>query len=261
MLLCRKANCGSACRCGPSPSRLPDSRSLMYLHSTRQRVLCQKFHFAVPEMDFPSFTESTDFYGIVLYSLIIAAVVARFLLKPARVFTARLLKSRKYTLFCSDWRVVRFLRKNDLIRHWTIQQALIFCAYFSANLVCVFVRYPGLLEAGIRSGRLALINLIILYAGPHLGFLADAANVTMSTYHHVHSAVSFTVFALAVFHSVTASLHKQNDTFASPQLLFGLTVSICIANRTILTIHLRLYSLCAFRLASFPFYVFFYGMR
>lgn len=121
-------------------------------------------------------------------------------------WVAKLPRIRKYVLFCGKSRVVKFLRRNDFVQHWTVQQAVLLLTFLAANVVCVFIKSTGLSDAGLRSGRLAVINLVVLYAGPHLSFLADALDVPLSTYRHIHSSASLLVLSLALFHVIVAAL-------------------------------------------------------
>lgn len=49
--------------------------------------------------------------------------------------------------------------------------------YIALNVFCLAFRVPTLSKAGLRAGNLSLANMIPLFAGAHLSFLADAFTV------------------------------------------------------------------------------------
>lgn len=192
-------------------------------------------------MDLSSLTEITTAYAMalalvaftaILFRTVVPKVFRRARSRPfARAFVkicppllVSVLRIRRYTLFSSRHIVVKFLRQNGIIQPWKLQDVFIFLSYFGANVACVFVAFPGLPKAGLRAGRLALVNLVVLYAGPHLSFLADILNVPLSTYRRIHLTVGLTVFILAIFHIVVRALDLDAFPLNVSQNLFALIV-------------------------------------
>lgn len=101
--------------------------------------------------------------------------------------------------------VIRFLRRNAFLQSWTLQHAIIFTIYLGGNFGCVFANYSDPYSISLRSARLSLINFVLLFAGPHLSFVADCLGVRLQTFHHIHSATSLTVLILMVIHLVFGS--------------------------------------------------------
>ena len=74
--------------------------------------------------------------------------------------------------------------------------------YIGCTSFCLGFRASSLAMAGVRAGNLLLINLITLFLGPHLGFLADALGVSLSTFRHIHRFAGLMALGLVLFHAI-----------------------------------------------------------
>lgn len=72
---------------------------------------------------------------------------------------------------------------------------------------------------------LSLINMVPLFAGFHLSFLADLLGVSVSMYQHIHSSVGLMSFFLVLFHVLVAVTSGISFSLATGQDLFALIVS------------------------------------
>ncbi|OAA65119.1 FAD-binding 8 [Akanthomyces lecanii RCEF 1005] len=86
-----------------------------------------------------------------------------------------------------------------------------------------------LTQAGRRAGRLALANAVVLYAGLHLGSLADMVGAQVLTYRRIHSSVSLIVFMLAAFHAIVALLDGKARFQLTTKYLFALLAAAALS--------------------------------
>ena len=64
----------------------------------------------------------------------------------------------------------------------------------------IFFQVSDLADAGKRAGTLLLINMIPLYAGLHLSFVADLLGVSVRIYICFHGSVGVMAGALALLY-------------------------------------------------------------
>ena len=93
------------------------------------------------------------------------------------------------------------LRRHQFLGPWTWADVMVQLVYITGNAFCVGFR-SSFAEAGLRSGSLSLINLIPLYLGPHLGFLADLLGLSLSTFRRVHRSAGLLSSCLVLFHAL-----------------------------------------------------------
>lgn len=198
-------------------------------------------------MDLSSLSEVTTLYGLSFYAFIFLTIVTstlfrrglgrsptqslrralRQILPPLLVnLCSTPLQIRKYVLFSWDGSTLRFLRQNGFVQPWTLQEVVVFLVYLGGNVTCVIVKSPSLPASGLRAGRLALINMLVLYAGPHLSFLADVARLPLSAYKRIHICVSFNVLILALFHFFASLWQRNPFPLSVPSNKFALVVRI-----------------------------------
>ena len=97
------------------------------------------------------------------------------------------------------------LGRHGLLGPWSVFDVLIQVIYLTANIFCLSFRAANVSEAGLRAATLSLINLIPLFSGPHLAFLADLLGMSWDTCRSVHRSSGFVSLALAVFHIVVVA--------------------------------------------------------
>jgi len=68
--------------------------------------------------------------------------------------------------------------------------------------------------------------MILVFAGPHLGFLADLLGLSMSTYRHLHRSVAIMSCSLTLFHVLVAVALHPSFGLDLPQNLFAVIVSV-----------------------------------
>jgi hypothetical protein len=145
----------------------------------------------------------TQFYGIAASSLLIILLISNILRHTAKV-------RRNITLCCYKHLTYPYLLdRHLLIGPWTRASIIIQLTYLSANVVCICLQSSTFTEAGLHSASLALINLIPLLAGPHLGFLADAFGFSLESYRSIHRSAGWMFIVLVVFHISMALIHQS----------------------------------------------------
>ena len=96
--------------------------------------------------------------------------------------------------------------------------------YLTANLFCLSFRVSGAAKAGIRAGTLSLVNMIPLFTGPSLSFLADRLGVSLQVYRCVHRSAGFMTVTLVLIH-VLSVVSQGSFSLSPPQHLFAVIVS------------------------------------
>ena len=118
------------------------------------------------------------------------------------------------------------IRRRKFMSRWSWTKALVVLFYFGVNILCLFLRFPGADQVGLRAGTLSLINMMILYTSPHLSFISDALGMSLDTYRHVHSSAGLMSFVLAAFHATMGTLNQGALSLQVPRDLFALIVRI-----------------------------------
>jgi hypothetical protein len=96
----------------------------------------------------------------------------------------------------------------------------------SLGLSHVDVQVSTFSKGGLRAGTLSLINLILLFASPHLDFLADLLGVTLSMVRQIYRSVGVMTVLLTVFHVLVAVSSCPPFALNVPQNLFAVIVSV-----------------------------------
>jgi hypothetical protein len=125
------------------------------------------------------------------------------------------------------------LHRHGLLGPWSRAGVLLQLIYIAGNITCfslgasnVKPQTSRLSEAGLRAGTLSMINLIPLFAGPHLGSLADLLGVTLSTVRQIHRSAGVMAALLAVIHVVVAVVTRPSFALDVAQNLFAVIVSL-----------------------------------
>ena len=118
-----------------------------------------------------------------------------------------------------------FLSRHRFLGPWTRGDVLIQLIYITGNVFCLSFRASTVSQAGFRAGTLSLINVVPLFAGPHLSFLADVLGVFVITYRHAHRSAGLMSFCLVLFHVLVAVVGQGASSIATGKPLFGVIVS------------------------------------
>lgn len=92
---------------------------------------------------------------------------------------------------------------------------------FSLEIPHSQTQRPQLSQAGLRAGTLSIVNLIPLFAGPHLSTLADLLGISLRTIRQIHRSAGIMAVLLAGFHVIVAlgtgpapDVTRSSDLFA-----------------------------------------------
>lgn len=91
-------------------------------------------------------------------------------------------------------------------------------------------------NAGLRVGNLLLINMIPLFLGSHLSFLAGLFGISLDTYQLVHHLVGLMLVVLLLFHVFTAI--AVGTAFLLSELANLYRLIVCIHNINKRTIYI-----------------------
>lgn len=118
------------------------------------------------------------------------------------------------------------LNRHRLIGPWTRAGLLLHLFYAAVNSFFLCFQVSSVAHAGSRSGRLSLINMVVLFAGSPLSLFADALGVSLSACRQIHRAAAWMTSLLLLFHSIVMVVVKQR-TFSLHKLDNLLAVIVC----------------------------------
>jgi hypothetical protein len=163
--------------------------------------------------------EITEAYAIAAGGVFIILISINFRTHAARFWGIAALLISKYLTY------PRLLARHQFAGPWTPASVVSQLIYVAINIFCVFFKFSSIWMAGLRAANLSLVNLIPLFAGPHLSFLADLLGIPLRTYRQLHRSAGLVSFALLVFHAFTVVAMKRSFSLHIPENLFGLIVS------------------------------------
>ena len=120
-----------------------------------------------------------------------------------------------------------FIRRHGLIGPWTRNGALWRFLYLITNLIMSVFPLVSLRNVAERAGHICLINMVPLFFGPHLSFLADVLGVPLQTYHSFHGASAAMTVILGAIHVILGLLREPlYRKFTDRSQVAGLVVRI-----------------------------------
>ena len=131
-------------------------------------------------------------------------------------------------------RALRYLTYPYLVRRhrfwgpWTCADIIIQIVYIGCNAFCIRFPASDITEAGVRAGYLSLINMIPLFLGPHLGFLADILGVSLSTFRLMHRSAGMMSCSLFLFHVLAKLVSHTAFAFRGIANLSAVVVSTLV---------------------------------
>ena len=108
---------------------------------------------------------------------------------------------------------------------WTPADLLTQVAYVAGNVVCLSFHPASTMEVGKRAGNLALINMIPLFAGPHISSLADALGVSLVSARQIHRSAAIMASGLVLVHFLLTLAATPSFSLGEAQDLFAVIVS------------------------------------
>lgn len=128
------------------------------------------------------------------------------------------------------WILKHFIYPNAIDRHrlvgpWTRAIVALHLVYIALNIFCLGFQVSSASKAGLRAGTLSLINMVPLFAGPHLGFLADMLGLSLISFHRIHRSAGWMSFAMALFHVATVIVSGASFDLSQLANIFTLVAS------------------------------------
>lgn len=162
--------------------------------------------------------EITETYAIFLGSLFLSILLINVLRKAMKLIKNTWLLLSKF-LFYSN-----FIRRHRLIGPWRYSIVISHLTLLAINILCLIFRVASVSEAGVRAGRLSLVNMILLFSGPSFSFLADLWGVSLCTYKSLHRSAGIVSLALALVHAFIFIAARDSPTLSSVENLYAVIV-------------------------------------
>ena len=125
------------------------------------------------------------------------------------------------------------LHRHRILGPWSRAGIAVQLIYAAVNLFCLIftisearLRAVTVSKAGLRAGTLALVNMIPLFASPHLDLLADQLGISLKTVRRLHRSAGFMTVALGVFHVVVIATSRVSFPLHVAHNLFAVIVSV-----------------------------------
>ena len=81
------------------------------------------------------------------------------------------------------------IRRYRLLRPWSRADILFQVTYFIINIFYMTFRVVFVKDAGARAGTLAIINLIPLFSGFYLSFLANILRISLTDFRRIYRMI------------------------------------------------------------------------
>ncbi|PVH67427.1 hypothetical protein DL98DRAFT_443624, partial [Cadophora sp. DSE1049] len=115
----------------------------------------------------------------------------------------------------------RLVHRHRFLGPWSPSVVIIQLIYIAANTFCATFPASTVAEIGRRAGTLAAINMVPLFAGPHLAFLEDILGTPLGTIHLIHRSAGIMAFSLSIVHALAITGSKTSLPLDVPQNLFA----------------------------------------
>ena len=118
------------------------------------------------------------------------------------------------------------VRQHRFLGLQTLADVIIQLVYISSNSFCLSFQVSSIVIASVQVSNLLLINLVALFLGLHLSFLANTLSVSLSTFWHIHRFASLITLSLVLFHAIVIITSLAAFALFSAKNLFALVISI-----------------------------------
>ncbi len=167
-----------------------------------------------------------------VYAIVIGGIFCVLLLLNGLPWIARLV--RYLSRVMSKHMIYRYvLHRHRLLDPWSRAGVLLHLMYIAGNITCLSlglshtnVQISTFSQAGLRAGILSVVNLIPLFAGPHLDLLADLLGLNLNTVRQIHRSIGVMTVLLVVFHVMVAVASRSSFALGLPRNLFAVIVSL-----------------------------------
>lgn len=159
--------------------------------------------------------DAVNIYGIAVGGILLLLIAAR--LRPALCNLARVL-----SILVSKYLVYPYvLNRHRWFGPWTWAGIIKCLVYAASNCVVVLYNVQTYEEASIRAGRLALVNMTVLFMAPHPSVLANILGISLEACQWIHRAAGWMTCALVTAHVLTI---QQDVDPKHREILFAIIV-------------------------------------
>ena len=151
--------------------------------------------------------------GFVLLILINFSPHVRLFMKKTSIWT------NKYFAY------PELVRRHRYIGPWSPADVVLQMCYVAINVFCLSFKTTSVQMAGLRAGTLSLVNMIPLFAGFHISFIADILGIRLALYRLIHRSAGTMSIILLVLHVLTAIASRNAFPLQVVENLWGLIVS------------------------------------
>ena len=117
------------------------------------------------------------------------------------------------------------VRRYRLLGPWSRADILLQVTYFTINIFCMTFRVVSVKDAGARAGTLAMINLIPLFSGFHLSFLANILGISLTDFRRIYRMMGWILLLLGIVHVLVVIYGDLSFLRDMPKNLYAIIVS------------------------------------
>lgn len=161
-----------------------------------------------------------------IYALVAAGIFFMFILVHLRNYLSQIVNH--VFLLSRHLTYRRLVHRHRFVGPWSPAVIIIQLVYIAANILCVTFPASPVAEIGRRAGTLAAINMVPLFAGPHLAFLENILGTPLGTIHLIHRSAGIMAFSLSIVHVLVIAESKISLPLDVPQNLFAVVVSFSL---------------------------------
>ncbi|KAH7393741.1 putative cell surface metalloreductase [Cadophora sp. MPI-SDFR-AT-0126] len=163
-----------------------------------------------------------------IYAIVAAGIFSMFVLVHFRKYLNQIVNYM--FLLSRHLTYPRLVHRHRFLGPWSPSVVIIQLIYIAANTFCATFPASTVAEIGRRAGTLAAINMVPLFAGPHLAFLGDILGTPLGNIHLIHRSAGIMAFSLSIIHALVVAKSKISLPLDVPQNLFAVVVrsSLCL---------------------------------
>lgn len=117
-----------------------------------------------------------------------------------------------------------FLNRHRWVGPWTRAGAIICLIYGGLNIFLLLFQVKSEGDTNLKSGRLALLNMIPLFMTVHQSLLADILGISLQTCQWIHRASGWMVGSMVALHVLIALSIQQNLSLQREENVFAIVV-------------------------------------
>lgn len=161
------------------------------------------------------------------YHVVVMDVVQAYAIAAGSIFTALTLWNIRSHFSSAATRYLlypRLLPRNRFLPSQSPAETLFQTFLLAANIFAIVFRCADVQDAALRAGRLAVVNMVPLFAGLHLDTLADLLGVSLAKYRTLHRLTGWMAFVLLGFHALVPVVIRLPFSVRTTENRWALTV-------------------------------------